>query len=424
MALLRMAVENYRCFKERQEIDLAPITVVLGKNNSGKSAITRLPLLLQTGIHTTSSLPLDLDALGDDPPDYLDLVHGRNVHRALRLEFVAGGAKRSVEVKAKIQNIAERQIQFVSELDVVDGRHHLRLEWLASDPGQSYVMTLDNEPSVEVAVEWRGLVPVLTSAPDPNRPSGHWFNDLRYDVPRCFDGIRYLSAYRQRPSRLTRLPSRHADDVGSAGEHAAGMLVNDHVRGDRVLLDQVNRLIGDNLEGWRLEIEPQGRLYSINLRSLATPDLSVNLLDSGTGVAQVLPLLVQRAYEMVHKEAGQRRTLHVIEEPELHLHPAFHALLADLFIAGARQGTGGLLIETHSETMLLRLRRRIAEGQISPRDVAVYFVHHGAGSSRVRRIEIDDFGNLDYWPAGVFSEDFEETKKLAEAQFTRGNNED
>ncbi|MBG0813847.1 DUF3696 domain-containing protein [Planomonospora sp. ID82291] len=419
MGLLRMAVENYRCFKERQEIELRPITIILGKNNSGKSALTRLPLLLETGVRTDSTLPLDLEALGDDPPDYLDLVYGRNVHRALRFEFVVGGPGRAIEIKATIQNIAERQIQFVRELRVADGGRSLRLEWLAEDAGRSYSMTLRSRPPVEMKIRFRGLIPVVTdrSGTDPDHID--WLAGLEYDVRRCFGEIQYLSAYRQRPSRLIRLPSRIAADVGSVGENAAGMLVNDHVRGERVLLDQVNRLLGDSLAGWRLEIEQQGPMYAVNLRSLTNPELSVNLLDSGTGVAQVLPLLVQRAYDTVNRKALRQGTLHVIEEPELHLHPAFHALLADLFIAGAQQQTGRFLIETHSETMLLRIRRRIAEGRIPPDDVAVYFVDHDAGSSWVRRIGIDRLGNLDYWPSGVFSEDFEETKKLAEAQFAR-----
>jgi predicted ATPase len=48
--------------------------------------------------------------------------------------------------------------------------------------------------------------------------------------------------------------------------------------------------------------------------------------------------------------------------------------------------------------------------------VAVYFIEHDDGSAHARRITIDGLGNLDYWPKGVFSEDFEETRKLAEAQ--------
>ncbi|ETK34580.1 hypothetical protein MPTA5024_18820 [Microbispora sp. ATCC PTA-5024] len=77
------------------------------------------------------------------------------------------------------------------------------------------------------------------------------------------------------------------------------------------------------------------------------------------------------------------------------------------------------LIESHSETMLLRLRRRIAEGVISPEHIAVYFVENDGAAAQVRRIEIDEAGNLDYWPEGIFSEDFEETKKLMKAQFSR-----
>ncbi|GAA0377234.1 hypothetical protein Acor_30650 [Acrocarpospora corrugata] len=65
------------------------------------------------------------------------------------------------------------------------------------------------------------------------------------------------------------------------------------------------------------------------------------------------------------------------------------------------------LVETHSETFLLRLRRRIAEGSVAAADVAVYFVENEGGSASARRIEIDSMGNLDYWPRGVFAEDFE-----------------
>ncbi|MCK2213029.1 DUF3696 domain-containing protein [Actinomadura sp. ATCC 31491] len=417
MALLRMAVENYRCFKERQEIELRPITVVLGKNNSGKSALTRLPLLLESGIRTDSNLPLDLDSLGDDPPDYLDLVYGRNVHRALRLEFVTDDEDAvPTEVKATIQNVDERRTQFVREFEINTGHHHAQLDWVVGDEsGHDYMLTVDGHvPSVKLRPAFRGLIPLTLELPERLRAA------LTL-LPQHLGNIRYLSSYRQRPSRLVRLPSRSQKEVGAAGENAAGMLVDDHVRGGHALLDELNRLLGDNLTGWRLEVEPQGPMYAISLCSLSNPDLTVNLLDSGTGVAQVLPLLVQLAYD--RKEPSHTGVLHVIEEPELHLHPAFHALLADLFIAGMDGGRSRFLVETHSETMLLRLRRRIAEGRISSGDVAIYFVDHGEGSSRVRRIEVDGLGNLDYWPSGVFSEDFEETKKLAEAQFARERDE-
>lgn len=420
MALMRMAVENYRCFKERQEIELRPITVILGKNNSGKSALTRLPLLLETGIRTDSTLPLDLDLLGDDPPDYLDLVYGQNPHRPLHLEFSVSaghGLSRRIDVKVTIQNISEQQIQFVSDFEVRYGPKTEKYEWdqESVETGRiKYVHTLNGQ-IVARHDEQRfiGLLPMARK--DSVSFSSKYFRQF-------FDQIYYLGPYRHRPARLSRLPSKMPGTVGASGEAAVGMLINDAVRGDGALLDQVNDFLMENLIGWAVEVHRQGPLFSIKLRSADDGDLSVNLLDAGTGVAQMLPLLVQRAQDTIAPPT--RPTLQIIEEPELHLHPAAHALLADLFIAGI-QGTNTVrfLIETHSETMLLRLRRRVAERKITPSQIAVYFVEHDGRSATARRIQIDDLGNLDYWPTGVFSEDFEETKKLAEAQFAQERNE-
>ncbi|GAB3980406.1 hypothetical protein GCM10029978_078380 [Actinoallomurus acanthiterrae] len=416
MALVRMVVENYRSFKERQEIELRPITVILGKNNSGKSALTRLPLIIETGIRTDSELPLDLDRLGDDPPEFLDLVYGRNVHRPLKLEMTTESSGRTTHLRATIQNVDERKSQFVSELEIEYNGWQARFTWTPEGGDDVYEVTSSQKPSMTGRVQFHGILPRNSI----EKYTDHNLGEASFSAFAGIGRIRYLGPYRQRPSRLTRLPSRTAAEVGAAGENAAGMLVNDHVRGGRALIRQVNELLGDSLMGWCLEIEPQGPLYAVNLRSTTDPDLAVNLLDSGTGVAQVLPLLVQRAQDLTAQPHDG--TLQVVEEPELHLHPAFHALLADLFITAAAQH-GRFLIETHSETLLLRLRRRIAEKRIAPDDVAVYFVDHREGTSHARRIKIDELGNLDYWPSGVFSEDFEETKKLAEAQFARERNE-
>jgi predicted ATPase len=142
------------------------------------------------------------------------------------------------------------------------------------------------------------------------------------------------------------------------------------------------------------------------------------LADAGTGVAQELPILVQRVLDVLEHPSSS--TLEIIEQPELHLHPAAHAALADLYLEAARNTGVRFLIETHSEALLLRLRRRIAEGSHSPESVAIYFVDQRDGASTVRRVRIDSSGQLDYWPEGVFSEDYEEARALASAQLAKG----
>jgi hypothetical protein len=130
--------------------------------------------------------------------------------------------------------------------------------------------------------------------------------------------------------------------------------------------------------------------------------------DVGTGISQVLPVLVM-AY-------GARRQLLAIEQPEIHLHPALQAELGDVFIDTAlseRQNT--VILETHSEHLILRLLRRIretTEGELpegllplTPADVCVIYIQpDGAGS---RAIEIDITTDGDFaqnWPDGFFAE--------------------
>ena len=134
--------------------------------------------------------------------------------------------------------------------------------------------------------------------------------------------------------------------------------------------------------------------------------------DIGVGVSQVLPVLVG-AY------AAQNQII-AIEQPEIHLHPALQADLADVFIQSALgEGKNRFLIETHSENLLLRVMRRIRQThdgklpdevpKVTREDVCVLFVQPTGTSSVVRQMELDDEGRLlDAWPGGFFEEGFRE----------------
>jgi hypothetical protein len=124
--------------------------------------------------------------------------------------------------------------------------------------------------------------------------------------------------------------------------------------------------------------------------------------DVGIGISQVLPVLVM-AY-------GSQGKLLAMEQPEIHLHPALQAELADVFIEaalGPRQNT--FILETHSEHLILRLMRRIREGKVSSDDIGVVFVEPLARGSRFLDLRIDEEGDfIDEWPGGFFEESFHE----------------
>ena len=65
-----------------------------------------------------------------------------------------------------------------------------------------------------------------------------------------------------------------------------------------------------------------------------------------------------------------------VEQPETHLHPRLQARLADLFIEATQEGGRGnqMIVETHSEHLMLRIQRRIREGSLNPSQVSVVYI--------------------------------------------------
>lgn len=151
------------------------------------------------------------------------------------------------------------------------------------------------------------------------------------------------------------------------------------------------------------EIEPR-----LELRDLKN-DVSVGPTDLGIGVIQVIPVIAASV-------DGSKRIV-AIEQPELHLHPRVACNLGDLFIAQIPAGKL-FLIESHSEHLMLRLKRRIREKTIRPEDVSVLFVEAprgGVGRTHILNLRLDSEGEfLDEWPGGFFEEDFNEI-------FTKGS---
>ncbi len=421
--LKSMAFTNYRCFKERQELDLRPVTVVLGKNNSGKSAFTRAAIIFETGFASgsveTQRAPLDLDRLGPDSvASFTDLVNGHTPHGNIDVELVLDD-NRVGSIHAQIQNIDGERRQVVSKLalGLSFGRWDLTWSHHGSEYDQQWVANDGGRKTAIGEVEFHGMVPkYLPQELQPGRQSNF---ELARHCASAFGRIRYLSPFREPVRREHYLPVGAPESVGDRGQNFAAVLAHDHVRGGGRVRQRVNELLQEVLPEWSLDEMPDGRLFTTVLRSRKDPHLVVNVADAGSGVVQVLPMLVQQALDDV---AGQRTpTLYIVEEPELHLHPAAHAQLADLYLQAAKLTGNRFLIETHSEALLLRLRRRIAEERAASDDVGVYFVHHDGRRARAEPIQIDDAGRLSFWPEGVFTEDFEEVRALTQAQMRRAD---
>ncbi len=96
--------------------------------------------------------------------------------------------------------------------------------------------------------------------------------------------------------------------------------------------------------------------------------------------------------------------------PEGDYHPRDHAGMADRLTVIAES----TIVATHSEVIVLRLRRLIAEGKMPPDQLAITWL--GTGQGVPVDITVDAMGDVSWWPAGVFSEDFQEVKAIRRAQ--------
>ena len=127
----------------------------------------------------------------------------------------------------------------------------------------------------------------------------------------------------------------------------------------------------------------------------------------GTGISQVLPVLTI----CLLAEVG---ALTLIEQPELHLHPALQQRLGTFFSEVTKSGRR-LIIETHSEYIVTRLRREIATGSLNAESVSLTFVSsRKAGGSKetvYEQVPISPTGVVSRWPQGFY--DFTAGDKLA-----------
>lgn len=428
--LTQLSFENYRTFERPETLEIRPLTVLIGRNSSGKSAIARLPSLLRRGLSGDASAPLEDDHRElTGGVSFLDLVSDHIATRGISLGLEASNGAYVASLRFTVGYWEEFRLQGLRHYEVaMDGVPQIHLQWSGTDDPRRPMRYEDLHPSRQGAMadcSFRGLL--LEKMPlvmadrdvplDEYNPSLTGFSPVIDGIWQSLSRLRYLGPFRDAPGRDDSIPEGTVIDLGARGVEAGKILASDLIREGGKVVQQVGEWYRKELGGWQLDLERDGRRFSVVLRSPRDPNITVNLRDAGVGLSQVLPVVVQHEIDRVQGTLG---TLNVVEQPELHLHPGAHGALADLYLEATRRTGGQFIVETHSENFILRIRRRIAEGAFSPRDVAVYWVNDNLSATpRVRPIHIDEKGEVDFWPRGVFAEDLEEVQAIRRAQKDR-----
>jgi predicted ATPase len=410
---------RYRAFRELARVNLAPLNIVIGKNGSGKSVLTRLPVLLASGFSLDSEAPLDLMAGGIcHATRYEDLIFQRSAQPFTLGAEISNGHE-TLRFITTLRHVVETHSLGVEGFELYRGNERVvalsivRPEDIGKPEG-AFVAKIGNVPAEEpVQVELRGLFPSRV------RQYGNLQAELdqaRSQFKSAFFAPCYLGPFRSEQGALTQIPRQGVHELGPRGERALDIIGDDRLRRDGALVDAVEDWFQESMNA-RLKLVMSGELPRVVVND-PLRNLDVDVGETGAGFAQLFPVVVQA---LGRKTDRLQSPIVVVEQPELHLHPAAHGVVADLICSTvlACEQRVRYLCETHSEQIVVRVRRRIAERKILPNMVKIISVGHQSTDEEppedFREIAVDDMGTPDAWPSGVFDEAFNDLVQLREA---------
>ena len=417
--ITELSVQNFKSWKDTGKLQIAPLTGFFGANSSGKTSILQTLLMLKQTVERPPNWNGMID-FGDDGSlvnlgSFDDLIHGHShagplgisvswkFSKELNIEEINGMDSLSFDLSIYNQQNSVSALQFKYKV----GEQNFTANWDGRDcsirgPG----MALVQEPLFRCY----GINSVYAT----NR---QLFSPLQTHFENLFRSIRYLGPLREYPRRHYAWQGKHSPGVGQHGEDMVTALFSGRIQ-LRSLDEQIPKWLQrlDLINSYRLNpVLGSDRDYEFLVRKYkGGPE--VRLTDVGFGVSQVLPVLVLCYYV-------PEGSILILEQPEAHLHPKVQSELADLLIEVVKERQLQIILESHSEHLLIRLMRRIAEEQISADDTAFYFCEMNEGVSEIERLNVDDYGNITNWPQNFFGDEMGDlaAKTIAEMKRKKAN---
>lgn len=238
---------------------------------------------------------------------------------------------------------------------------------------------------------------------------------LDVEMTSFYDNCGYVAPFRAEASRYYRSQGLQVNDIDPYGRNLQEFVSSL----SKAQLDEYNCYL-ENLLNINISVKTSAGHYSIILNDHSR---QVNMTDVGFGYSQILPILTKLWYAHSKKKLMRFRYINqdvlnnitLVEQPELHLHPAMQALVADAFVDFLNfriskehmELKETIIVETHSQTFINRLGRRIREGKLSPDDVNVLlFQKNGlSADTQIRTAQFNEKGQLQNWPFGFFDPD-------------------
>ena len=407
--ITELRAQNFKSWKDTSKLQIAPLTGFFGANSSGKTSILQTLLMLKQTVERPPDWNGVID-FGDDNSrvnlgGFDETVHQHNFD--LNIGFAVSW---KLPKRQNLGSFGTDSLSFsmsivkkygLDNFCYTNGEQEFKIEWEPS--GYKY----------KLKSHWESAD--LFRCYSVANPLGSLesFKPLKDTFENLFHRIRYLGSLREFPYSRYAWQGTHPKDTGQRGEDMISAILSKRVKLqgiDKQIMEWLQRL--DLIDFYRLNpISGSEKDYEFLVRKYkGGPE--VRLTDVGFGVSQVLPVLVLCYYI-------PEGSILILEQPEAHLHPKVQSELADLLIEVIKTRQLQIILESHSEHLLIRLMRRIAEEQISADDTAFYFCEMNEGISEIERLNVDGYGNITNWPQNFFGDEMGDLAAKAKAEMKR-----
>ncbi|MGO4690176.1 AAA family ATPase [Glaciibacter sp. 2TAF33] len=409
----RLHIQNLRSFAGPHDVPLAPITLIYGPNSAGKSTILKgLKLFMQVidsgrsdALHpwddafkesAARTLMTYAEPDPDDPTGFqwctplvlgIDFrTHDNKLARAeLGYDLNPVGSVDLHSTAIGLLDEGELSRKKFTPQDFADEREPFH----PGDFGEVLLTRFIVEES-RAGAEWSSETRLADA-----ELFAHDDRSLQAGLFEMAFLLKYLGPHRGHPGR-------DYDPVSGAFNTSWFDMYRKPQRAGFTEFDLLNQMLAQLEIPYMFEQDPLAKLREPLERLWIMRDVRsgapVALDQVGYGVSQLLPVIDL----CVHAQ----KQIICVEEPELHLHPRLQARLGNLFATAAVGRGNQIIVETHSESILLRTRRLIRGGKLRPEEVAVIYVDNtGESGVTVRRLRLGERGELlDPWPTGFFDD--------------------
>ena len=403
-----VTIENFRCFKNRQTARLAPLTLLVGENSTGKSSfMAMIGILWQSVIFQEfkpnfKNYPFDLGT-------FSDVIHG-NEGEVFSGGFSIGDYKSeiifrkgNVDPEAYLLSIKNSQ----TSITLTQSKEEKKVEvktargkWVI-DPAELRGLESKIE-TLRIDQRIINIIKILNNDSFKRKNTDFqekdWIElaELYLKLYEHFDEKHYLwvsSPVQASPLRVytpgggrldpdgEQIPAYLAD-LSSANDQK-WKNIKDSIESfgkETGVFDELNiRQLGDDSDPFQIQVRKNTDEYEGDWR---------NIMDVGFGVSQLLPFLV-------HLSRPPDDYILNFQQPEVHLHPSAQAGLGSLLCKAATNRR--IIVETHSDFLIKRVRMDIRDqkSNLKPEDVSIlYFERINTDEVQIHNISIDEYGNI------------------------------